>query len=365
MSGEGEIGRASGDLRGVMRRGGFYNLHSAPQHDAASAALSLLSQAVAAVPIATDGAPFVVADYGAAQGGNSLTPMRLAIRAIRSRVGEEAPITVVHTDIPGDDFTALFTLLETSPDSYLRDAANVFPLAAGRSFYRRIFPPASVSLGWSAIAVHWLSAAPAAIEGHIWSPRAGGETLAAFARRSAQDWRDFLAHRAAEMRAGARLVVIGGAADESGDSGADGLMDMANAALQALVAEGALRASEYREMVIPTYNRTPAEFAAPFAGGRGVDGLRLEHGGLQILDDPIWAQYRRTNDLGAFVAAYVEFFEAAFAPSVFSALDPGRTETERQRIGRQFAHKLAAAVAADPAAAVCRWRTFTMLIAKE
>ncbi len=370
MSGDDETGPAAGDLPGVMRRGGFYNLHSSPQHDAASVALALLSRAAETAPAPGGGASLVIADYGAAQGGNSLLPMRRAIRAIRGRLAEEAPISVVHTDIPGDDFSTLFTLLETSPESYLRDAANVFPFAAGRSFYRRIFPIGSVSLGWSAIAVHWLSAAPAAIEGHIWSPRADSATLAAFARQSARDWRDFLTHRAAEMREGARLVVIGGAADESGDSGADGLMDMANAALQALVAEGALSAHEYRQMVIPTYNRTPAEFLAPFAGGRTAGGLRLEQRELHTLEDPIWAEYRRTNDLDAFVAAYVDFFDAAFGPSVFgapstSARPAGRPVGGQFAQNGQFAQKLSTLIAGNPAAAVCRWRTFTMLIAKE
>ena len=138
------------------------------------------------------------------------------------------------------------------------------------------FSGRSVSLGWSAIAVHWLSAAPATIEGHIWSPRADRPTLAAFARQSAQDWRDFLTHRAAEMRPGTRLAVIGGASDAAGDSGANGLMDMANAVLRDLVAAGGLSADEYRRMTIPTYNRTPAEFTEPFTDG-AASGLDVLH----------------------------------------------------------------------------------------
>ncbi len=352
----------SRDLSGVMQRGGFYNRHSLPQHAAAAFAGDVLAQAAAAAPLPDPRAPFVIADYGAAQGRNSLEPMRIAIRAIRARA-DDLPISIVHTDIPGDDFSALFTLLESDPNSYLKDAANVFPFAAGRSFYRRIFPARTVSLGWSAIAVHWLSAAPAAIEGHIWSPCAGPEAQAAFARQSACDWRDFLEHRGAEMRPEGRLVVIGGGADENGDSGARGLMDMANAALRALVAEGALAAAEYRRMAIPTYNRTPGEFTAPFAGG-GVSGLRLEHGELHILKDPIWRDYRRDGDLDAFAAAYLDFFEAAFAPSIFSALDPGRPAARRQTLHEKFRAKLGVLIKANPATATCDWRVYVMLIAK-
>ena len=32
----------------------------------------------------------------------------------------------------------------------------------GRSFYEQLLPNATVSIGWSAIAVHWLSKIPAA-----------------------------------------------------------------------------------------------------------------------------------------------------------------------------------------------------------
>ena len=170
----------SRDAPGVMRRGGFYNRHSLPQHEAASYAEPVLHQAAEATPAPASGRSVVIADYGAAQGRNSLDPMRQAIGIIRRRVPDTVPISVVHTDIPADDFSALFALVEISPDSYLRDAVNVFPFAAGRTFYKRIFPAALVSLGWSAIAVHWLSAAPALIEGHIWSPRADPTT----ARRS-------------------------------------------------------------------------------------------------------------------------------------------------------------------------------------
>ena len=176
-----------GDGAGVMARGGFYNAHSQPQHSAAEFGLALFEQAAASVPLPAAGEPLVIADYGAAQGRNSLGPMRAAIAAIRARAGGTLPISVVHTDIPGNDFSALFTLLATSPQSYLAGAPDVCAYAAGRSFYQRLFAPAQVGLGWSAIAVHWLSAAPAKVPGHIWAPRGNPEVQAAFARQSAED----------------------------------------------------------------------------------------------------------------------------------------------------------------------------------
>jgi hypothetical protein len=62
-----------------MAGGGFYNEHSAPQHDAGSFGLAAWRAAAASVPLPSAGTPFLIADCGAAQGRNSLAPMRAAI----------------------------------------------------------------------------------------------------------------------------------------------------------------------------------------------------------------------------------------------------------------------------------------------
>ena len=93
-----------------------------------------------------------------AGGRNELQPMTVAIETLRD-AGVIAPITVVHTDIPTNDFSALFEAVEHDPNTYVR-LDDVYTLAAGRSFYGRIFPPESLTLAWSAIAVHWISAYP-------------------------------------------------------------------------------------------------------------------------------------------------------------------------------------------------------------
>jgi hypothetical protein len=209
-----------------------------------------------------------------------------------------------------------------------------------------------------------MSATPAIIDGHIWPPRADPPTLAAFARQSAQDWRDFLRHRATEMRPGARLVVIGGASDPVGANGANGLMDMVNEALRDLIAANSLSADEYRRMTIPAYARTLAEFAEPFADGSAA-GLRLLHRQLDILADPLWAQYRESGDLKAFADAYVGFVEATCEPSLFSSLTTGRTPEERQALVQRFRDGLRERIAANPQEASCAWRYLTMLIAKD
>src|SRR6476620_4385458 len=220
------------DLTGQMMGLGVYGRHSLAQHSAGGFGLPGLDRSARSAAAAVHGAePVVIADLGAAVGRNELQPMTVAIETLRD-AGVSAPITVVHTDIPTNDFSALFETVEHDPDTYLR-LDDVFTLAAGRSFYGRIFPPESLTLAWSAIAVHWISRIPMPIHGHVYSPFATGGVRDAFREQSAADWRVFLESRAAELRPGAEMVAVGGANQDDGRSGAEARMNALDAAIRA------------------------------------------------------------------------------------------------------------------------------------
>src|SRR4029077_1287966 len=116
---------------GLMQGGGFYYRHGCVQAAGVTAALPALARAAAAVPIEL---PLIVADYGSSQGRNSLRPMQVAIEGLRARASN-VPITVIHIDQPGNDFSSLFALLNSSPDSYLQLHAETYAAAIGRSFF--------------------------------------------------------------------------------------------------------------------------------------------------------------------------------------------------------------------------------------
>src|SRR5215475_799720 len=230
-----------------MEGHGAYNRSSRVQATGASPAIPLLEQAAreAALPPALE--PIVLADYGSSEGHNSLAPMGLAIRELRRRAGPERAISVVHTDLPGNDFSALFQMLAADPESYLRGDPLVFPAAVGRSFYEQILPAGSVTLGWSSWATQWLSCLPVPIPDHI--QVAFSEDLAAkaaFARLAAEDWRRFLIHRGAELRPGGRLVILTMALDATGRFGYEPVMKAMYDALLVLQAEGFVGEEEVR-----------------------------------------------------------------------------------------------------------------------
>jgi hypothetical protein len=158
--------------------------------------------------------------------------------------------------------------------------------------------------------------------------------------------------------------VLGGASDDQGSSGAEGLMDMANVTLQEMIEGGTLRSGEYERMVIPTYNRTLKEFEAPFSAGQKESSLKLESSSEIVLPDPFWPEYEQSGDARAFADDDEEFFRAAYGPSLFGALDANRTPGTRAN-SRRLLRLSAKKVAADPATAACHWHVALLLIVKK
>jgi hypothetical protein len=354
------------DQTGTMEAGGEYSRHSLAQHSAGGLGLPLLGRAVAGVAPGVAalpaGVPVFVGDFGAAGGRNELTPMATTVEGLRSG-GIRAPIVVVHTDIATNDFTTLFKTVEESPDTYLR-TPDVFAFAAGRSFYERIFPRASVLLGWSAIAVHWLSRVPEPITDHVYSAFATGSVRDAFARQSAADWDAFLTARAAELRPGGQAVVVGGMALDDGTSGAEALMTALNSAVHALVASGSITEAESRAMNVPTWNRTMADFIRPFEpdGTATVAGLALlEHAAAEVPDQYLLA-YRADGDKQAFASAVTGFLRAFTEPSLFGTLD--RSALERRRAADAVYRSVEYTLATDPERYETVWKVALLRFAK-
>ncbi|HEY8320417.1 MAG TPA: hypothetical protein VIG46_01320 [Candidatus Baltobacteraceae bacterium] len=332
-----------------MEGHGLYNENSRPQGSAGDLGIPLFERAAAAVPLPADG-PLAIADFGSSEGRNSMGPMGAAIAAIRARAAA-LPVTVTHTDVATNDFSSLFALLNGGAPSYLAGNAGVYGYAVGRSFYGQLFPANALHLAWSAIAVHWMSAVPCAIPGHIFSTFARGAVREAFVERAASDWRSFLDARARELVPGGRLVLVASGAADDGKAGAEGLMTIADAALQAMVASGELPAATYAAMTIPTYYRTRAEWEAPFAGNAA---LAIEEMTPVVLADPFYPAYERSGDAQAFATSYAAFFRAFSEPCLFGETGGATADA--------FYARVRTAIAADPATAVCRWQLFLMRI---
>src|ERR1700739_1907237 len=79
-------------------------------------AIALFERAAEQVPLPAPPQPIVIADYGTGNGHNSLKPLSAAIAVLRRRTRHDHAILVTHTDLPHNDFSALFRTLAEDPD---------------------------------------------------------------------------------------------------------------------------------------------------------------------------------------------------------------------------------------------------------
>lgn len=324
-----------------------YTANSRLQAAGLRPAIAIFEKAASVVPLPTPPQPIVIADYGAATAHNSLLPIGAAIAVLRKRTRPEHSILVAHTDVPDNDFTAMFRTLSDDPDSYLRKDPATFASAVGRSFYSQIVPSNSVNLGWSSWAIQWLSRVPAPIPDHVQVGYCSDEGVrAAYAKQAAHDWHEFVAFRGRELCPGGRLVVLTMAVGDDGEFGYRALFRDMLAELGELVAQGLITEDEVHRMCIPTVSRRAADFHTPFAPKGRFERMEIEH--LEVFDaeDRFWTQYQVDHDATAFGTQWAAFARASVFPTMAAALDGGHADPR----SAQFMNRLEAGVAARMAA---------------
>jgi hypothetical protein len=312
-------------------------------------AIRIFEEAASLVPLPKAPQPIVIADYGAATAHNSLLPVCAAIDVLRKRTRPEHSVLVLHTDVPENDFTAMWRTLAEDPDSYLGRDAATFASAIGRSFYGQIMPSGSVHLGWSSWAIQWLSTVPAPITDHILvAHTADAETRAAYARQAAHDWHEFIAFRGRELRRGGRLVVMTMAVHDDGEIGFRPLFACMLDALEELHKDGLVTEDEARRMCIPVVARREEDFFAPFAPSGKFEQLEIDH--LEVFDaeDRFWTQYQIDKNETAFGASWAGFLRASVFPTLISALDGGSSNPRAAQFAERLQNGIAQRLAAAP-----------------
>jgi hypothetical protein len=328
----------------VVRPEPVYTQSSRLQAAGLGPAIALFERAAEQVSLPKAPQPIVIADYGAANGYNSLKPMSAAIAILRRRTRHDHAILVAHTDIPDNDFSALFHTLADDPESYLHLDSATFGSSIGRSFYDQIVPSKTVNLGWSSWAAQWLSTMPAEVHDHLHISYSHDDTArAAYAEQAALDWHNFVAFRGRELAPDGRLVVMTIALDEDGTSGFPTLLDAMLAALGEQVRDGLLRQEEVRRMTIPTFARSEKDFRAPFAPSGRFEGLTIDHLETFNAEDRFWVRFQADRDAEAFGAQWAAFARAALFPALVRGLDDGVRDA---RAG-EFVEQLQGAVAAQ------------------
>jgi len=349
---------ATGGPAIAMRGAGYYSAHTTGAKTVIDKVGDLVVEAVARMPRLEPERPFVIADFGAADGGTSMDMMHRLVETIRSREPDRE-ISIVYTDLPHNDFSTLFRMTQglLGPDTRvpLAQIPNLFILGSGTSFYRQVISTGALSFGFSATAMHWLSRRPCMIADHVQAVGAAPAERERFRAQAHQDWEVILLARARELRKGGRLALANFCIDEAGrylghTTGVD-MFDSFARHWRELYAAGRIGEAEYVNATFQQFYKTPDEFAAPFrdpASAVSRAGLKLEHISTMTTPCPYAEAFRHHRDAAAFAKAYVPTLRS-WSETVFAgALDSARPAAERTAILDDFYRAYETEVARAP-----------------
>ncbi|TPN85538.1 SAM-dependent methyltransferase [Mesorhizobium sp. CU2] len=326
----------------AMRGAGYYSANTVGAKYVIDRVGDLVVGAVAKMPRLADGQPFAIADFGAADGGTSMDMMRRLIGAIRATEPDRA-ISITYTDLPHNDFSTLFRLsqglLGPSTEAPLAETPALYIFGSGTSFYRQIVPDNSLSFGFSATAMHWISKRPCMIADHVQAVGAAEAERERFRAQSLLDWETILLSRAHELRSGGRLALANFCVDEEGrylghTTGVD-MFDSFARHWRDLLRAGRIGESEYVNATFQQFYKTPDEFAAPFrdpASSVSRAGLKLETMFTMVTPCPYAEAFRTHGNARDFAQAYVPTLRS-WSETVFAnSLDPSRPAADRAAI---------------------------------
>jgi hypothetical protein len=341
----------------AMRGAGYYSANTVGAKAVIDAAADLVLETMDGMSLTGPG-PFCIADYGAADGGTSIDMMRRAVARLRQASSDRA-ISITYTDLPHNDFSVLFQmlhgLLPVQNDNPLARQPGVFTFASGTTFYRQIFPAATVSLGFSATAMHWLSKLPIEIADHPHAVGAGADEKKVLRAAALADWETILLHRAREMAPGGKIVFANFCEDEKGHylghTGGVNMHDTFAKHWRNLLRDGAITETEYRRANFLQFYKTKEEFAAPFEQADSPvrkAGLVLEKIFTRTTGCPYAADFKRDGDPVTFARNYIPTLRSWSESTFMGGLDPQRSPDERMAIINRFYGAYEAEVAAAP-----------------
>ena len=337
---------------------GYYSERTAGARDVINNAAQMVLAALAETP---DTPAIRFADFGAADGGTSQQLWDSVVKAYRDN-GDSRQIEILYTDLASNDFSTLFRMMQgmqgDATHAYQVNHDNVFVHGCGTGFHKQLMQDGSLNLGFSATAMHYVSAKPSEIPNHVHATRAEGEVQAAFAAQAADDWERILLGRAAELMPGGRFICLNFGIDNEGrylgNTGGHHMFDNFDKHWRALRDEGIITDIEYEKATFAQYYRDLDEFRAPFDdpdSSVSKAGLRLKSITSRLTKCPYEAAFLNSGGTmsNAEYAASLIPTMRSWSETVFRTALEGREAGEINRIVDRFYDRYEAEVAADPA----------------
>ena len=352
-----KISKPVSDTYISMKGGGYYSQNTQGAKHVIDKAGAHVLEHCAETIVENNRRPFTIVDYGAADGGTSLDLVTKIIAEVRSRSAQRE-ISVMYTDLPRNDFSALFKMLDGQvPElqSYLEKFDDVYVSSTGTSFYSQVLPSESVDLGFSATAMHWLSGVPVNITDHVHSVGASGAEWEAFSQYAQNDWETILVNRAKELVSGGLLVMANFCIDEEGrylgNTRGRNMFDTFYKLWRELVETGIITEQECMNTTFPQFYKTLEEFQQPFGDPNSTvrrAGLQLETIYTGITDCPYRAEFERSGNSVEFANSYVPTLRSWSEGVFMGGLDASRPLEQRNRIVEEFYENYNSLVRKEP-----------------
>ena len=341
----------------AMRGEGYYSERTAGARNVINDAGAMVLNALRDLPPAST---LRFADYGAADGGTSQQMWDMVIRNRRD-AGDDRQIEMIYTDLASNDFSTLFRIMQgmqgDATYAYQNHFKNVFVHACGTGFHEQLLTNASLHLGFSATAMHYVSVKPMEIPNHVHAACADINSKTAFAKQAAVDWQNILLARAAELVPGGRFICLNFGIDAEGrylgNTGGKHMFDHFHKFWKALYEKGSITKSEYEGATFVQYYRTMEEFCAPFSDPNSDvsrAGLVLKSSSTKLTKCPYEAAFHDAGE-GMSNREYAESLiptMRSWSETVFKTALKGRDSSEIKKIVDDFYQAYSDEVAADP-----------------
>jgi len=314
--------------------------------------------------------PFVICDFGTADGGTSMKLLDHIIGKIRKKHPKQE-VLVQYEDQPNNDYKSLFfhmqginqvtDLYGESITPYLSKYNDVFVTCCGTSYFKQCFPSSSVHFGMCVTAMHWLSQLPCYVPNGIHHTQAvpGSPEFLQFQSQAEKDWTSILVNRGKELCIGGRFVVVNLCTDENGfylgnTAVKYNMFTVFNEIWSSMRDEEIITADEYFHTTMCNYYRNDEEVRRPFNDSNSEVhkmGLRLVSLKSQITPCPYYAYWNSskcTLTPEEYSKLYVGTLRCWSNSTFLSALSTERSVKEREGIVDQVYEKYCHRVADEP-----------------
>ncbi len=286
-----------------MRGSGYYSERTIGAKIAIDSIQPLMEKALNELPKTS---VLRMADFGSADGGTSQEMWYNLINILENN-NDKRQIEILYTDLASNDFSTLFKTMQgmqgNKKFAFQNIYPNVFVHGCGTGFHKQLMSDNSLSLGFSATAMHYVSVKPCQISKHVHVTGANSEEKTKFINQASKDWEAILINRAKELLPGGRFICLNFGIDEKGrylgNTGGHCMFDKFSDHWKSLENKGIITNEEFVAATFAQHYRTVEEFRRPFDDPNSEIsklGLRLKSCETRLTDCPYKIFYEKNKN---------------------------------------------------------------------